>query len=174
MGEDWPSVLDTLAAQEKILNQVVPKSQWGETVAGVRHKPELVTRLKEILGEEEYDTKLKLIGYEGTIDPERILPAVLLHRIPKGIRGLLLVALLAASMSTFDSCVNATTGFFTRDIYQRYYRRKAGRRELNVASYAFGVVLVCFAAHDIQPGRARLTTGRRVFGIAAALARPAC
>ena len=43
-------------------------------------------------------------------------------RTPANLRGMLLVALIAASMSTFDSTVNKTAGFFTRDLYQKYMR----------------------------------------------------
>jgi Na+/proline symporter len=145
IGQDWRGKLTELAMQEKILKLVAPKERWGEIVSRAGSDRSLEPRLKEILGEKQFDTKLNLISYEGTIHAERILPAVLLHRIQPGIRGLLLVALLAASMSTFDTNVNMSTGFFTRDLYQRYFRPRAKNRELILASYAFGVALVAFA-----------------------------
>ena len=75
------------------------------------------------------------------------MPAVLLLNIPVGLRGLLLVAFLAAAMSTFNAIVNASTGFLTRDLYQGYIRPKAKNKELIHVSYAFGalVMLVGFA-----------------------------
>ena len=142
LGRGWEEALKGLAEQERILNRIVPKSQWDEIVADVLHQPELVRRLKVVLGEENFDTKLKLISHEGTINPEKILPAVLLHRIPVGIRGLLLVALIAASMSTFDTSINGASAFFIRDLYQRFLRPAASNRELMLASYSFAIVLV--------------------------------
>lgn len=125
----------------------VPRERWEGVVASITNSPEdqdpaLIAALKERLGAEDWETKLKMVGHTGNVNPERILPAVLLHRIPMGLRGLLLVSLIAASMSTFDTNVNMATGFFTRDLYQRFFRPAAGNRELIFASYIFGVVLV--------------------------------
>lgn len=122
------------------------KARWADIIAGVmnhpqEHSAELVNGLRELLGS-GWRMKLHLVGFEGTVNPERILPAVILHRVPMGLRGMLLVALIAASMSTFDSTVNKTAGFFTRDLYQRYLRPKASNRELIYASWAFCVAVV--------------------------------
>jgi SSS family solute:Na+ symporter len=54
----------------------------------------------------------------------------------------LLVAFVAAALSSFNSSVNTTTAYFTRDIYQRRIRSAAKNRELIIASYAFTIVLV--------------------------------
>lgn len=107
---------------------------------------QLVEELRSRLGERWKD-QLLLVSYNGTVNPERILPAVLLFKIPSGFRGLMLIALLAASMSTFDSNVNMTAGLFVRDIYQKYIRPTAEIRELLIATWAFiaAVVLVSFA-----------------------------
>ena len=122
--------------------------RWPEVLSTIMHHPdqypaELISTLQQTLGD-EWATKLNLIGYEGDINPERILPAVILHSIPKGFRGLLLIALIAASMSTFDSTVNRAAGFFTRDIYQPYFRPHAANRELIAASWIFVIVVVAF------------------------------
>lgn len=162
----WPmmigiAVLGLFMVQETIPDQTVltksaatirqslgdiPKHRWEDALSRIIHHPEdhpaLVSQLKEQLGEEGWETRLKLLSHEGTVNPERILPVVLLMKIPTGLRGLILVALIAASMSTFDSTVNMTTGFFTRDMYQAYMRPEAGNRELMYASYGFGIVLV--------------------------------
>lgn len=82
-----------------------------------------------------------MLSFQGTVNPEKILPAVILHNIPVGFRGLILIALIAASMSTFDSTVNMTTGFFTKDIYNKL-RPHASTKELIYASWIFGVVMV--------------------------------
>ncbi len=124
----------------------IDKSRWGDTLSGIMHHPEnypeqLIVGLKSLFGQ-DWQTKLHLLSFEGTVNPERILPAVILFNVPLGFRGLILVALIAASMSTFDSTVNMTIGFFTRDIYQGYLRRKATNKELIYVSWAFGIALV--------------------------------
>ena len=127
----------------------IDKSQWATQLSSIArdagaYPGELVTGLEKLLGASWAD-RLALLSYEGTVDPERILPAVILYYIPKGLRGMLLVALIAASMSTFDSTVNKATGFFTRDLYQRYFRPKAPNHELIYASWAFGFAVVAGA-----------------------------
>lgn len=129
----------------------VPQNEWPELLARIMNHPqafsqELIGGLTQLLGS-DWGSKISLLSYYGTVDPERILPAVLLLNIPVGLRGLLLVAFLAAAMSTFNAIVNATTGFLTRDLYQGYIRPKAKNKELIYASYCFGalVMVVGFA-----------------------------
>ena len=124
----------------------VERSRWADITAGItlnpeNHSPQLVDGLKAIL-QDNWQNKMHLLSYEGTVNPERILPAVILFNIPAGCRGLILVALLAASMSTFDFIVNMTAGFFTRDVYQRYIRPKATNKELIYATWVFIFALV--------------------------------
>ncbi len=104
------------------------------------HDPALIEGLRGILGE-EWAARLPLIGFQGTIDAERILPAVILDWVPMGLRGVILVSIVAASMSTFDSSLNIASGFFVRDIYQRWLRPGAANRELIAASYTTTVAL---------------------------------
>ena len=143
----FPDQAVLLQAADLIKQHVgaIDQSRWADALAGIMNNPqnypgELTAGLENLLGD-DWPTKLHLLSFQGTVDPERILPAVVLFNIPKGMRGMILVALLAASMSTFDSTVNRATGFFTRDLYQRYLRPRAGNRELIHASWAFCVVL---------------------------------
>ena len=107
------------------------------------HYPELVSGLKAIFsGNGNWSDKLYLLSYEGTVNPEGILPAVLLFSVTKGMRGLMLVALIAASMSTFDSTVNSAVGVMTRDIYQKYLRPKASTKELIYTTWFFVALVV--------------------------------
>ena len=119
----------------------IVKEQWADELSRITNhpaqfSPQLVEGLKQTLGEDAWKKKLMLVGYEGGVDPERILPAVLLFNIPAGLRGLLLIVLLAAAMSTYNATVNGTTGFVTRDIYQKYIHRTASTRELISVSWA--------------------------------------
>ncbi len=140
LQQEFPGNPESLA-DENALQQVIPKTQWDQKIDDIIHAPEkyaeIVAKIKSTLGEERWADKLKMVSYEGTVNPERILPSVILFDIPVGFRGVLLIALLAASMSTFDSTVNRGAGFFTRDLYQRYLRPKAGNRELIFSSWIF-------------------------------------
>jgi hypothetical protein len=124
----------------------VSPNQWPELTAKIMNHPhafpqELISGLTQLLGE-DWGSKISLLSWHGTVDPERILPAVLLLGIPVGLRGLLLVALLAAAMSTFNAIANATTAFLTRDVYQGYIRPKAKNKELIYVTYAFGALVM--------------------------------
>ncbi|MFQ5805967.1 MAG: sodium:solute symporter [Phycisphaerae bacterium] len=124
----------------------IPSNLWDERVAAIINAPasqpqELISGLHQLLGD-DWATRLKLVSPDGAVNPERILPAVLLFKIPAGLRGLLLIALVAASMSTFDSAVNQSAAYFTRDIYQRYWRPRAGNRELLLSTYLYILIVV--------------------------------
>ncbi len=73
---------------------------------------------------------------------EGVLPAVLQSEyFPVGVRGLVLAAMLAAAMSTFDSTLNAGASYVVRDLYQPW-RAGASERHLMVASYLASAALV--------------------------------
>ena len=140
------SVLAQAADLIKTHAGAVPQNEWPELLARIANHPQafpqdLAAGLNGILGP-DWGSKLSLVSFHGTVDPERILPAVLLMSIPAGLRGLLLVAFLAAAMSTFNAIINGTTAFLTRDLYQGYIRRKAGTKELIYASYGFGALIM--------------------------------
>ncbi len=128
---------------------VVEKAQWREILAQIKNNSsaypgELITGLGSMLGE-DWKQKLDLISFDGTVNGERILPSVLLMRMPSGFKGLILVTLIAASMSTFDMTMNKAAAMFTNDIYRRFVRPKAQTRELLTATYIFCVVVVAVA-----------------------------
>jgi len=75
-------------------------------------------------------------------DAEGVLPRVLNSEFfPVGLRGLVLAAMLAAAMSTFDSTINAGASYVVKDIYQPW-RPAAGGRELVLAGYGASALLV--------------------------------
>ena len=63
-------------------------------------------------------------------DPEHVLPVVVGHMIPIGMKGLIVAALMAAAMSTFDSTVNAGAAYWVKDIYQAYLNPRATEKQL--------------------------------------------
>ncbi|HPI72641.1 MAG TPA: sodium:solute symporter [bacterium] len=139
------TVLIQAAALIKSHAGAVAANEWPELIARIMNHPqsfpaELITGLSRLLGP-DWSSKLNLLSYHGTVDPERILPGVLLHSVPVGIRGLILVALMAAAMSTFNALTNGATGFLTRDLYQGYIRPQAGNKELIYTTYFFGILI---------------------------------
>ncbi len=77
-------------------------------------------------------------------DPEKVLPMVVAHSLPSGLRGLVMAALLSAFMGAFSAMINGGASYVVRDVYQLYLRPKADARELVRASYlaSAGFVLV--------------------------------
>lgn len=130
----------------------VEHAQWERTVnAMIKNQdqyPGLTGQLKELLGS-TWSEQIRLTSFYGDINPERILPVVILNAIPVGLKGLLLIALTAACMSTFDGNVNWAVGMITRDLYQGYLRPKAKNRELIIASwigtFLLGIIGYIFA-----------------------------
>ncbi len=147
MNEMFPDagVLSAAAAEIHQSLPGIPKAQWANTLSAIANSPasypELSRMLESILGG-EWTAHLQYLSYEGTISAEKILPAVLLYMVPAGLKGLILVTLLAATMSTFDSTLNLASALFTKDIYQAFIRPKAANRELIWMTYLFSVLMV--------------------------------
>jgi len=87
-------------------------------------------------------TVLALTGVNFSGDPERALPMVIMKMLPAGIRGLVLAALLAAFVSTFNAMVNGGASYIIRDIYHRYVNPDASPRMLTFASRVASVLLI--------------------------------
>lgn len=88
-----------------------------------------------------YYDKLNLV-VAGHIDFEQILPSAINEFVPVGFTGLLLAGLLAAFMSTFAGTLNAAQAYIVNDIYLKYLNPKASKRQINVTTYATGVLVV--------------------------------
>ncbi|MCB1130068.1 MAG: sodium:solute symporter [Verrucomicrobiae bacterium] len=123
------------------------KPQWGALISSIANAPDkqdpaLVGSLKSLLGEEKWSEKMNLLSYEGTVNPEKILSAVLMMSVAEGMRGVLVIALIAAALSTFGSWVNLATGQFVNDFYHKWIRPQAQTRELIFASWGTVVGIV--------------------------------
>lgn len=131
-------------------NPGLRRQQWRDVISSYANlpdqaPPEMKESFAMLLGE-TWPERIRLIGFEGTVNPELILPAVIKNEIPNGLRGLLLVAMIAALMSTFDSALNVAGGLFVRDIYRRWIRPDAPEREYIRACYVSIPFLVLFGA----------------------------
>ncbi len=125
------------------------ESNWHGYTSHLVHHPEtappgVVDQLKQALGP-DWQSKLLLVGSHGTVNPEVVLPAVLLHSLKPGIRGLLVVSLLAAMMGVLTSNVNSASALFVRDIYQNFLRPKAGNGELIFQAYLSSIMIIALS-----------------------------
>jgi len=140
---------DVIAQAAMLIKQYLPginREQWSEAITGIinfpgGYPPELINGLKKLM-QDDWQSKLHLVSYFGTINTEQIVPAVIIFSFPMGVRGFFFIAFVAAAFSVFSSNVNSSTAYFTRDLYQRYFRPNSGTKELMLASYLFTVVLV--------------------------------
>jgi len=69
-----------------------------------------------------------VLPFPAISNPDQALPWVIKNLLPPGLAGLVFVAFIAALHSSVDSTLNSASTLWTRDIYQRYIRRKASDR----------------------------------------------
>jgi Na+/proline symporter len=153
------TLLADAAAMIKGTFEGISHPQWEAAVVQLIKNPadypELVGGLRELLGP-TWAEQVRMTSFHGTVNPERILPILIMTAIPVGIKGLLLIALTSACLSTFDSNVNWAVGFITRDLYQGYLRPKAGVKELVrvswIGTFAIGIIgyLLAFTVANIN------------------------
>ena len=139
-------VCDAAAEAIHASDPTLTANSWHEYTSALVHHPErgpapLVGQLSTILGPSWKETLL-LVGPNGTVDPEMVLPAVLMEGIRPGLRGVLIVSLLAALMGALTGLVNTASALFVRDIYQNFIRPKASTRELIFQAHASSVLIV--------------------------------
>lgn len=82
------------------------------------------------------------INNEVIADPELVLPVVLNHYFPIGMKGVMVAVFIAAAMSTFTSTVNAGAAFWVRDLYQAYINPNADEETLVKQSRRSTIVIV--------------------------------
>ncbi len=145
-----PAIIHRAADLIRAQSPATTEPFWHDLTSNIinapaKYPPELINNLQALLGA-DWQGKLPLVGFHGTVNPEQILPAVLLNMVPTGLKGILVVAMFAAMMSCKNGLVNYASSFCVKDIYQNFLRPKAANRELIVASYAstLGIVIVGF------------------------------
>jgi len=75
---------------------------------------------------------------------DKIMPHFMVSKIPVGLVGLIVSAILSAAMSTISSGMNASATVFSVDIYKRYIKPDLKDREnlslLHISTIAFGLL----------------------------------
>ena len=84
--------------------------------------------------------------YPGLAKPEFAVPMIIVKHLPEAILGLVVCGLLASQMSTIDSNLGSAATLFSNDIYTRFLKRKATRKEIlrvvRIATIATGLIMV--------------------------------
>jgi SSS family solute:Na+ symporter len=88
--------------------------------------------------------------YPELLDPNKVkaadevLPHFMVTKVPTGLVGLIVAALLSAAMSTISSNMNASATVFTMDIYKKYFKPVINDKQqlnvLHVATIVFGLI----------------------------------
>lgn len=75
---------------------------------------------------------------------DKVMPHFMVNKIPAGLVGLIVAAIMSAAMSTISSGMNASATVFSVDIYQRYIKpdlnEKQSLRLLYIATTMFGLL----------------------------------
>lgn len=93
-------------------------------------------------------TTEQLAGSVAAMQPadygDKVLPHFMVSKMPSGLVGLVIAAILSAAMSTISSCMNASATVFTIDIYTKYFKKdlndKQLLRNLHVGTVVFGLI----------------------------------
>ncbi len=106
-------------------------------------------------------------------DPEAALPLIIGARLPHGLVGFMLAALLSGFLATFSSTVNGGAAYLVKDIYQRYLNPQASSRTLIRASYVASALLIVIGLEIARLGTSINTAFMWIFGTLAAGILPA-
>lgn len=75
---------------------------------------------------------------------DKIMPHFMVTKMPAGVLGLVISAILSAAMSTISSNMNASATVFTTDIYKRYFKPQLSEeynlRVLKIGTVVFGLL----------------------------------
>jgi SSS family solute:Na+ symporter len=75
---------------------------------------------------------------------DKVMPHFMVTRIPRGLLGLIISALLSAAMSTISSGMNSSATVFSADIYKRYFKPEISDKQnlfvLHAGTVVFGLL----------------------------------
>jgi solute:Na+ symporter, SSS family len=113
--------------------------------------PELIEVVKQQVATEKLGTAAsatQISQLASQLQPadygDKVMPHFMVTKIPTGLIGLIISALLSAAMSTISSGMNASATVFTMDIYKRYFKRNLSEKgnlfSLHLATVVFGLL----------------------------------
>ncbi|WEK17719.1 MAG: sodium:solute symporter [Candidatus Pedobacter colombiensis] len=113
--------------------------------------PELIENIKHQVALERLPlsaSAAEIMTIEKSLQPadygDKIMPHFMVTKIPVGLVGLIVSAILSAAMSTISSGMNSSATVFTVDIYKRYFKpgitEKQNLSLLHIATVVFGLL----------------------------------
>jgi len=113
--------------------------------------PELVQAIKHQVAIERlhlHATATEILKVQNALQPsdygDKIMPHFMVTKIPVGLVGLIVSAILSAAMSTISSGMNASATVFSVDIYKRYFKPNVTEKQnlslLHLATVGFGLL----------------------------------
>ncbi|MBN1901629.1 hypothetical protein JW926_09935 [Candidatus Sumerlaeota bacterium] len=82
---------------------------------------------------------------------ESAFAVISMHLLPKGLSGLIVVAMFSATMSSLDTMLNGHAAIISQDVYIPYFRPKASQREIfivgEIASIVVGFLIISSALY---------------------------
>ncbi|HWV69720.1 sodium:solute symporter [Chitinophaga sp.] len=113
--------------------------------AYAQQHPEALLALKQQVAAER---QVPLSSLQPADYGDKVLPWFMVSKVPKGLMGLIVAAILSAAMSTVSSGMNSTATVFLKDIYQRYADPKITpareMRVLYIATTLSGLLAIVF------------------------------
>jgi SSS family transporter len=101
--------------------------------------------------------------------PDRIYPTFIVSRMPHGISGLLIAAILAAAMSNLSAALNSLSSSAMLDFYVRFRPQTDERRRLQlsrVATVFFALVLFALAVLSLHKAGRVVEVGLQIASVA--------
>jgi len=115
--------------------------------AGLMLLGSLLWFLPPIVAKLQFSESVEALKAQGIKNPAEASYAVIsLLLLPKGLAGLIVVAMFSATMSSLDSQLNQFAAILTQDIYKPFVRPKASHREMflvgQLASLGTGLLII--------------------------------
>lgn len=112
--------------------------------------PDLIETIKHQVAVERlpvHASASEIISLEKSLQPadygDKIMPHFMVNKIPVGLVGLIVSAILSAAMSTISSGMNSSATVFTVDIYKRYFKPDITEKQnlfiLHLSTVIFGL-----------------------------------
>jgi SSS family solute:Na+ symporter len=111
--------------------------------------PDLILSLKHQVAVERLPATAsanEVAAFMGKLTPadygDKIMPHFMVAKIPAGLVGIIVAAILSAAMSTISSGMNSSATVFTIDIYKRYFKPQLNEKNtlnaLHIGTVIFG------------------------------------
>jgi SSS family solute:Na+ symporter len=108
------------------------------------------------------------LAQAGITRGDEVFPYFIATRMPAGLKGLIIAAIIAAAMSTVDSALNCSATVLLLDFHKRYFSPKIGERAsvlyLRLATVVWGLLGIGFAVLMIR-ARSALDVWWQISGI---------